>query len=189
MESALICSGTDKGRAFLAELLRANLFTEITTVQSGAEARSLLIQKDFELIIINAPLTDESGEGLSIRAADISLAGVLLIVKAENADDVFAKVEDYGVVVLPKPFSRAMFFQTLKLMAATRRRMLGLQRENEELQKKIETIRLVDRAKCVLIQHLNFTEPQAHRYIEKQAMDRRISKREVAEGILKTYES
>lgn len=189
VESVLICSSSDKGRAFLAELLQANLFTEITTVQCGAEARRLLNQKDFELVIINAPLKDESGEELSIRVTDISLAGVLLIVKAENADDVSAKVEDNGVVVLPKPFSRGMFFQTLKLMAATRRRMLGLQRENEQLQKKIETIRLVDRAKCVLIQHLNFSEPQAHRYIEKQAMDRRISKREVAEGILKTYES
>lgn len=189
VESVLICSSTDKGRAFLTELLRANIFTEITTVNSGAEARSLLSQKDFELVIINAPLRDESGEELSLRVTDISLAGVLLIVKAENADDVSAKVEDNGVVVVAKPFSRSLFFQTLKLMVATRRRMLGLRRENEQLQKKIEAIRLVDRAKCVLIQYLNFTEPQAHRYIEKQAMDRRISKREVAEGILKTYES
>lgn len=75
----------------------------------------------------------------------------------------------------------------LKLITATRRRLLGLKHENIKLQKKIEDIRLVDRAKCVLIQHLSLTEQQAHRYIEKQAMDRRISKPEVAQGILNTY--
>ena len=52
---------------------------------------------------------------------------------------------------------------------------------------QIEEIRLVDRAKCALIQYLSFTEQQAHRHIEKQAMDMHITK-EVALGILKTYE-
>jgi AmiR/NasT family two-component response regulator len=116
------------------------------------------------------------------------MAGVLLITKSEIADEVSAKVENYGVFVLPKPLNRTLFFQTLKLMAAARSRVLGLRDENVQLQKKIEAIRLVDRAKCLLIQHLNLTEPQAHRYIEKQAMDRRISKRAVAEGILNTYD-
>lgn len=189
MESVLIVSSTDKGKDFLSEFLRAHEFSEITTVKNGGEARRLLNQKDFELVVINAPLSDESGEELSLMVTDISMAGVLLIVKSEIADDVSAKVENYGVFVLSKPLNRSMFYQALQLMAAARRRILGLQHENVQLQKKIEAIRLVDRAKCALIQYLNLTEPQAHRYIEKQAMDRRISKREVAEGILNTYES
>lgn len=188
MDSVLICSSTDKGRDFLAEFLRAHDFSEITTVESGGAARSLLNQKDFDLVVINAPLRDESGEELSLRVTEISMAGVILIIKSEIADEVSDKVEDYGIFVLPKPLSRSMFFQALKLVAAARRRILGLQHENAQLKKKIEDIRLVDRAKCILMQYLNLTEPQAHRYIEKQAMDRRISKREVAEGILNTYE-
>jgi len=186
MDSVLIVSNTDKGD--LSEFLRAHDFLEITTVKSGGEARSMLNQKDFDLVVINAPLRDESGEELSLMVTDISMAGVILIVKSEIADDVSAKVENYGVFVLAKPLNRIMFFQALKLMAAARRRLLGLRHENVQLQKKIEDIRLVDRAKCVLIQYLKLTEPQAHRYIEKQAMDRRVSKREVAEGILNTYE-
>lgn len=188
MDSVLIVSSNDKGKDFLSELLKAQGFSEITTLKSCGEARRLLTQKDFVLVIINAPLRDESGEELSIMVTEISIAGVILIVKSEMADDVSAKVEDYGVFVLPKPLSRQMLFQALKMTAASRRRLLGLQRENITLQKKIEDIRLVDRAKCALIQYLNLTEPQAHRFIEKQAMDRRISKREVAEGILNTYE-
>ena len=188
MDSVLVVSSSDKGKDFLSEFLRAHDFSEITTVKSGGEARRLLNQKDFELVVINAPLRDESGEELSLMVTDISMAGVILIVKSEMADDVSAKVEDYGVFVLPKPLSRQMFFQALKLMATARRRLLGLQHENVKLQQKIEDIRLVDRAKCVLIQYLDLTESQAHRYIEKQAMDRRLNKRDVAKSILNTYE-
>ena len=63
-----------------------------------------------------------------------------------------------------------------------------MQRENQRLQGKIEEIRLCDRAKCALIQHRGLTEPQAHRYMEKRAMDERRTRREVAEEILRTYE-
>ena len=56
------------------------------------------------------------------------------------------------------------------------------------MQRKIEEIRLIDRAKCILIQYLQMTEPQAHKYIEKQAMNLRQSRVQMAESILKTYE-
>nr|WP_283242870.1 ANTAR domain-containing protein [Fumia xinanensis] len=82
-----------------------------------------------------------------------------------------------------------MFYQAIKLISASRRRILGLKNENVRLQKKIEEIRLVDRAKCALIEYLGMTEAQAHRHIEKQAMDLRMTRREVAQGILQTYES
>ena len=52
-----------------------------------------------------------------------------------------------------------------------------------------EDIRLIDRAKCILIEYLNMTEKQAHKYIEKQAMDLRTTRRAVAESLLRTYES
>lgn len=66
--------------------------------------------------------------------------------------------------------------------------MKGLKKQNEQLQKKIEDIKFVDRAKCVLIEYLKMSEAEAHRFIEKQAMDLRVTKREIASRILKTYE-
>jgi response regulator NasT len=112
-----------------------------------------------------------------------------MIVKAEDEDTVSAKVEDYGILVIPKPMNRQIFCQSVKLVTASRQRVLGLKNENLRLQQKIDDIRLIDRAKCALIQYLNMTEPQAHRYIEKQAMDMRITKKEVAGNILQTYDS
>jgi len=113
---------------------------------------------------------------------------VLLLVKGELADEITAKVEDYGVFVVAKPINRQVFWSTIKLITAFNKRMMGLQNENVVLQKKIEDIRFIDRAKCVLIEYLKMTEAEAHRFIEKQAMDMRVTKREVAISSLKTYE-
>ena len=115
-------------------------------------------------------------------------AGVVLLVKAEMADEVAARVEDAGVFVVPKPLNRALLFGAVKLAQAANRRIMGLQRQNNILQQKIDDIRLVDRAKCALIQYRLLTEPEAHKYIEREAMDSRRTRREVAQAILRMYE-
>ncbi|TCL44496.1 ANTAR domain-containing response regulator [Harryflintia acetispora] len=189
MDSVLIVSAGGKAQSALVQLLRPSGYAVSASVQSGADARRLLLGGDFDLVLINTPLSDEFGHELAVGAATGTGAGVLLIVRGEQADEVSARVEDCGVFVIPKPVSRQMFYQSLKLVAATRRRMLGLKSENVRLRQKIEEIRLVDRAKCALIRYLGMTEPQAHRYIEKQAMDLRLTRREISERILKTYES
>lgn len=191
MENILLVSSSEKVSAMLTELLKAELSAscQILAVPNGGEARRALSQRDFDLILINTPLQDEFGHDLAVSAAHSTSSGVLLLVKSEMEDEIAGKVEDYGVMVVGKPISRQLFYQALKMLSATQKRILGLRHENIKLQNKIEEIRLVDRAKCVLIQYLNMTEPQAHRYIEKQAMDLRATKMEVAQGILKTYES
>lgn len=188
MERTLIVSATHSGAQFVRDLLPAAEYAPVTVASSGGEARRLLAASDFGLVVVNTPLGDEFGHELACLAARGTAAGVMMLVKSERADDVTARVEDEGIFVVPKPTTRSFFFQALKLVAAARRRTLGLHSENRKLQTAIEEIRLIDRAKCALIQCLLMTEPQAHRYIEKQAMDLRVSKREVAETILKTYE-
>jgi response regulator NasT len=99
-----------------------------------------------------------------------------------------AAVEESGVFVLPKPISPEFFYQSVKLLNASRKRLLKYQNDNLKLQTKIYEIQIIDRAKCALIQYLNMTEAQSHHYIEKQSMDLRQSKLVTAENILKTYE-
>ena len=188
MDSALLVSSSDKGRQMLLELMNGSQPMKLTTASSGSEARRLAAEIEYDLIIVNAPLSDEYGDGLSSTLSLDTSAGILLIVRAENADEVAEKVEDMGVMVLGKPIGRAMFYQAIKMVTAARRRVLGLKSENLQLQKKIDEIRMVDRAKCALIQYLSMTEPQAHRYIEKQAMDRRQTRMQIAQSIIKIYE-
>ena len=187
MGGTLLVSGSDKGREFLLQLLRDEDCQPVTPAASGDEARRLITQCDFDLVLINAPAAGEQGPSLAFFAVENTSAAVILLIKSEIADETAAQVEAEGVLVLAKPFGRAMFSQTLRLGLAARRRMLGLRNENIQLQKKIEEIRIVDRAKCVLMEVLALSEPQAHRYLEKEAMDRRITRREVAEQVLRTY--
>ena len=130
------------------------------------------------------PLPDEFGHELAQTAACDTLAGVILLAKAEVADSVAEKVEDDGVFVIPKPLSRTLFLQALRMTRAARSRLTGLRRENRRLQQRIEDIRLVDRAKCLLIECCAMSEPEAHAYIEQQAMNQRRTKREIAEHII-----
>ncbi len=188
MDRALIVSGSAKGIDAVEQLLRASGYKRITSISSGSEARRLAGTTEFELVVINTPLPDEYGHELSIMISEASTAGIILICKNDIADDVSEKVSDFGVCVVPKPLNKIIFHQSLKLVQATRSRMLGLKKENVKLLTQIDEMRLINRAKCTLMQYLKFTEPQAHKYIEKQAMNNRRTRREVAQHILDTYE-
>ena len=188
MDRALIVSGSERGLDSVEQLLKSAGYGRITSITSGSEARRIIDTTEYELVVIMTPLSDEFGHELSIMVSESSAAGILLICKSDIADDVSEKVGDFGVCVVPKPLNRLIFHQSLKLVQATRSRMLGLKKENVKLLTKIDEMRLINRAKCTLMQYLKFTEPQAHRYIEKQAMDARQTRREVALRILATYE-
>jgi len=189
MESALIISGTQKGTDFFAEILNAASIKHIVTLKSCGEARRLLLGQDFDLVVVNGPLLDESGENFSRDIASKGVAQVILVVKTEFFDMVSAVVENDGVLTVAKPVNKSIFWSALTLARSAGKRLKRIQDENSKLKQKIEDIRITDRAKCILISHVNMSEQDAHRYIEKQAMDLRLTKREIAEGILKIYEA
>ncbi|WRS27696.1 ANTAR domain-containing protein [Oscillospiraceae bacterium MB08-C2-2] len=186
MERALITAG--KGAELIVELLQSQGRYQIATASSGAQARRMLLEIPYDLTVINTPLSDENGIELSIEAAANNQTGVLLLTRAQYVEEISARVEEYGVFVVEKPIHKPFFYRALSLVHASSSRLRGLESQRSQLQIKIEEIRLIDRAKYTLIQYLGMTEPQAHRYIEKQAMDMRRTKRQIAEGILKTYE-
>lgn len=185
MERIMIVSATQKSHAMLTQFLTScGVQAKTVAVSSGSEARRALVDGDFDLVLVNTPLPDEFGHELAQTAACDTLAGVILLAKAEVADSVAEKVEDDGVFVVPKPLSRVLFLQALRMTRAARSRLTGLRKENRRLQQRIENIRLVDRAKCLLIECCSMSEPEAHAYIEQQAMNQRRTKREIAEHII-----
>ena len=103
-------------------------------------------------------------------------------------EEITEKVEDYGVITVAKPISRQMFWSALKLARVTQRRLTMARRENAKLQKKIEDLKLVSRAKLVLISYAGMSEEEAHKYLERQAMDRRMPRADVAREVLDQYE-
>ncbi|MBR2743269.1 MAG: ANTAR domain-containing protein [Clostridia bacterium] len=188
MDSVLIVSSNDKAAELLTPMLIQNGIESIMTVKTAGEARRITIEREFDLCIINAPLSDETGEQLSRNIAQDGESQVILLVRAELAEDVANAVEGEGVLVVGKPIQRAVMGSVLRLARASFNRISALRTKNKALLRKIEDIRLIDRAKCILIEYLRMSETEAHHYIEKQAMDMRQTKREVALDILKTYE-
>ena len=111
----------------------------------------------------------------------------MLLVKAEHYPDVNARVSPYGVLTLSKPTTAQIITQSLVLLCGTRERLRRMEQKTASIEEKMEEIRLVNRAKWLLIEQLRMTESEAHRYIEKQAMDRCVTKRSIAENIISMY--
>ena len=189
MESALIVSGTDKGVTYYTVLLNAASVGQISALSSCSEARKILSERDFDLVVIDAPLRDESGIEFAQALSSKGVSQVMLIVKNEHFDAASALCEEYGVLTVSKPVNKALFWSALKLAGAARNRLKRLEDENNRLRQKIEDIRIIDRAKCLLISYHNMNERDAHRYIEKQAMNMRTTRRAIAEVILRTSEN
>lgn len=189
MDRVLIISSNEQSIGSFVQLLKTERCNVIDSGKSGADGRRHISENDYDLVIINSPLTDEFGETLALDIANDTDSGVLLIVRTEQEAEVESRTSRYGVFVLGKPLSRQMFSKAIRLLEAMRNKLGGVKRENVKLQKKIDDIRIINRAKCILMEYLSMTEPQAHKYLEKQAMDLRITKIEVAKRLLSTYES
>lgn len=185
--SVLVVSASATFDRTVSDLLPRNDFWPVNMVKSCGEARRALFDKAYDIVLINAPLHDDFGMRLAIDLCNTSHAGVLLCVKSELYNDVYSKVTPHGVLTLSKPTSLPMVSHSLRVLCAIRERLRKLEAKQQSVEERIEEIRLVNRAKWLLIQCLNMTESQAHRYIEKQSMDTRTSKREVAQDIIKTY--
>ena len=186
--SVLIVSSSAKFNEAILPLLPENEFGPIKEVKTTGEARRILADRSFDILPVNIPLTDQFGTRFALDAAESSTCGVLMCVKADVYEEVTDKVIDYGIFTLSKPTSSGVIHQILKNMYAMQERLKRMQKKNATLEERMEEIRIVNHAKWVLIQHMKMSESEAHRMIEKQAMDMRITKREVAEGIIKTYQ-
>lgn len=185
--SVLIVSASKKFISNATALLPVTDFWPVVTAGSVGEAQRRFLDSPYDIVLISAPLPDDFGMHFAIDLCSNSDSGVLLFVKSEVYNEVYAKVVEYGVLTISMPTSTQMVAQNLHVLCATRERLRRMEEKQATVEEKIEEIRLVNRAKWLLIECLSMTEADAHRYIEKQAMDMRLSKREVAENIIKTY--
>lgn len=187
--AVLIVSASEKFTEAARALLPPTDYWPVETARSTGEARRRMLEGRFDIVLIQTPLRDEFGSRLAMDICRSSGAGVLLLVKKELYDDVYAKVMEQGVMVLPVPASAQTVTQTLRILCAARERLRRMEEKQATVEEKIEEIRLVNRAKWLLIERLGMTESEAHHYIEKQAMDLRISRKEAAENVIRTYEA
>ncbi len=184
----LIVSSSDKVFEFLTDLLPPKEFYPVMRVQSAGEAKRTLLSTDFDLLIINTPLPDDFGMELALDMSH-STMGILLLVKNDLLNQVALKTEECGIFTVAKPNTKQAVYGAIRLLIAMNCRLRDMEKKTLSMQEKMADIRTINRAKWLLIENLSMSEKEAHYYIEKQAMDLRISKREVAETIIRTYDN
>ena len=185
--SVLIVSAAEGFNDALSTLLPTSKYSPTNFVSNISAAKRAFAERAFDFVIINSPLPDDIGTRFAIDTGSSKETVVLLMVRAELQAEIYDKVAEHGVFVLPKPTSKPTMAIALSWLSSAREKLRKTEKKTLSIEEKMEEIRIVNRAKWILIRELKLDEPEAHRYIEKQAMDRCISKRIVAEEIIKTY--
>lgn len=186
--SVLVVSPAGRGADFLASVFDAPTFDPVVNASSVGEARRLLSSEQYDLIAVNSPLPDETGIDFCIDAAQ-GPSGVMLFVKNDIYEIVSSQCTREGIFVIPKPNTQRNVAQSVTLLCAICERLRKYEKKTRTLREKMDSIRIVNRAKWLLIERLGMTEQDAHAYIEKEAMNRRRTSREIAEEIIHMYEN
>ncbi|MQN01597.1 MAG: ANTAR domain-containing protein [bacterium LCO1.1] len=187
MDRALVISDAPKAMKFFKDFLSANGYDKIKLASTAEEGRQAMEEFSPDICVINAPIGNASAEELSEELASDISCQVILFVKDDYFEDIAGHVQKAGVICLVKPISKSMFFSALDFAEAADSRMKKADAEIKRLERKLSEVRIVDHAKSILINQKNMTEAEAHRYIEKTAMDRRVPRGQVAEEIIDYY--
>ena len=181
--SVLLVSRDSKIVSQISAFLVPPLF-ELTTTSDFNEARRLATERTFNIIIA------DSGDGydtdFAINIAD-SYSTILLLVPNEHFDEISYRVEGYGILTITKPFEPFYLYNMMKIAIAVQYKVQVLSSQTTKLKVKMEEIKLVNRAKMLLMSNMNMSEQEAHRYIEKEAMDRGMKRTAISEEIIRTY--
>ena len=185
--SVLIVSASEKFNQALPEIFSVPVFSPVQFVSNVSAAKRAIAERDFDMVIVNSPLPDDSGLRFAIDTVSSYQTVVLFLARTEQYTQSFDQLAEHGVFLIQKPTSITAFELASGWLISARERIRKTEKKTLSIEEKMNEIRLVNRAKWLLISELKMTEPDAHRYIEKEAMDRCVPKRQIAEEIIKTY--
>ena len=182
--SVLVVSAAEKFNAALLPLLPSSGYEPVRIVSDISTAKRATAERSFDFVIINAPLPDDMGLRFAVDVCAGSESVALLMLREGYYAELTERLSPCGVFTLLKPTSPGRMATALQWMATARERLRKTEKKTLTLQEKMEEIRLVNRARWILIEQRGMDEPQAHRYIEKQAMDRCLTRRAIAQEII-----
>ena len=180
--SVLIVTSSEPFYTLVKQSLTGDFTIEVR--KSAATARRCILERYYDIVLINSPLPDETGMELAIYVTEQSNASVLLVPPQDIFEDILQQVTDHGIFVVPKPSPRGRIDKAVRYLVAVQNRMRALEKKIQTAEEKLEELRTVSKAKCLLIEQRKMTEDEAHRLIGKMAMDNGISRGRAAQRIL-----
>lgn len=185
IKNILIAGKTEQVCENISALL-ADTDCKTVSLTDGIRMRSIDAAK-FDIIIISTPLEDEFGLDLAAELHGKTPAALVIITKGELAEAVQSKIKFTGAFVIGRPCNKSALLQAIRFADIAGENMKRLTEEKNRLEQQLEDMKIINRAKLCLMQYLKLTEEQAHRHLQKQAMDLRKTQRQAAEDILIMY--
>jgi two-component system, response regulator PdtaR len=171
-------------RLDLVELLQEEGWSVVGEAQDGARAVELVEELAPDLVILDVKMPGIDGISAAERIAEKRLAPVVILT-AFSQRELVERARDAGAMAyVVKPFSKADLVPAIEMAVSRHQEITQLELEVTDLQGRLETRKLVDRAKGVLQTTYGMSEPEAFRWIQKTSMDRRLTMREVAQAII-----
>jgi AmiR/NasT family two-component response regulator len=171
-------------RMDLAEMLTEEGFEVVGQAGDGAAAVDLVEQHRPDLVILDVKMPVLDGIAAAERIAAARIAPVVILT-AFSQRDLVERARDAGAMAyLVKPFTRNDLVPAIEMAVSRFAELNQLESEVADLTERLETRKAVERAKGVLQEQLKLSEPEAFRWIQKTAMDLRLSMRQVAEGVI-----
>jgi len=169
-------------RMDLVEMLTEAGYEVIAQATNGEEAISLANEHkpDLAILDVQMPVLD----GISAAEKIIAIVPVLMLT-AFSQRELVDRARDAGVMAyVVKPFTISDLVPAIEIAISRHTQMRSLADEVADLHERLETRKVIDRAKGILMKALNLTEPEAFSWIQRAAMDRRITMKEVAEAVI-----
>ena len=169
-------------RMDLVEMLAEAGYEVIAQASDGAQAIELVQEHkpDLAILDVKMPILD----GISAAEEIIATCPVLMLT-AFSQRELVDRARDAGVMAyVLKPFTINDLVPAIEIAISRHLQMKSLAAEVADLHDRLETRKIIDRAKGILMAALNLTEPQAFSWIQKAAMDRRLTMKEVAQAVI-----
>jgi len=175
-------------RLDLAEMLREEGYDVVGEAGDGQEAVDLALSLRPDLVIMDVKMPRRDGIDAAAEIAEKRIAPIVVLT-AFSQRDLVEKARDAGAMAyLVKPFSVSDLIPAIELAVSRFGEFAALEREVADLSDRLETRKLVERAKGVLQAKHTMTEPEAFRWMQRAAMDRRTTMKRVAEVVLETLD-
>ena len=171
-------------RMDLAEMLTEEGYVVVGEAGDGARAIELADELRPDLVILDVKMPVLDGISAAEAIAGKRIAPVVILT-AFSQRDLVERARDAGAMAyLVKPFSKTDLVPAIEMAVSRFAELSLLEAEVADLSERLETRKAVDRAKGILQQQLSLSEPEAFRWIQKTAMDLRLSMRQVADGVV-----
>ena len=171
-------------RLDLAEMLGEEGYDVVGQAGDGERAVELAEELRPDLVVLDVKMPKLDGISAAQRIAEQRIAPVVILT-AFSQRDLVERARDAGAMAyLVKPFTKTDLVPAIEMAVSRFAELQMLEAEVADLTERLETRKMVDRAKGVLQQQLDLSEPESFRWIQKTAMDLRLSMRQVAEGVI-----